>query len=528
MSTTKDAKMLIRAIKQTIIEKDGEGAASQAEVAKRVGVSHTSIKNWERGSVTVADENLARLEETLAELGGSLKLPPPKEIAPKHEKAKKTKKAKKAGFKAILGDLAPPAPSKPSGKKKAYGTPIWNNMKIPNLKAEEAKLAKFIASVGLKQFSPASPSLCDDGSVYWSFVAEFSPKAMGLIVKKLNEHNRQVGAERGKQYALDMVSDNWGWTGEPILFSRNGDLMNGQNRMLAGRACGRSLVFQVGFGLSPDAIRFMDRPMVRSNRHQGQAEGWSYNHSRAMTIGLLHRYEKSKDGSTDFLDKVAPGMLRIGGARHEELNKSYLAELDPALEFIHGLRWGIGRRALPKHIGVFMFMLMSRQSPEAARYFMLSLADATHAMPGSPIYALRYRLTKLVSDRVSEPARHKNLVRDQIGQSDTDAQVSRGTEAIIMRSVAGAWNSFCAGKKNSSGNFRSGHDGLTTTKIVGDLAKPCPKALKESMAFTAEALEAVLKRSQGIRAIEERKAFNKNRDEGDVKHSAIKKAIETN
>lgn len=520
-----NAKNLIRRIKKSITARGG-AAASRAAVARLVGVSETSVKNWETGK-TVTEEMMRKLEDALAGLGNGVTgtLAPPEEVVGK-KAAKKQRDKRGSSLKDIVGNLAPPPPADKDTVKRVHGTPIWNGMKIPNQKEEEAKLAKFIATVGIKQLSPASGVLCDNGKVYWQFVAEFPPKAMTYIVKKLNEHNRQVGHDRGVQYGLDMKADNWGWTGVPILFSENGDLLDGQNRMLAGRAYGKPLVFSVGFGLSPTAIKFIDRGRGRDNRQQGQAEGWSYNHTRSLVLGLLHRYDKSQDG-VDNLQAPTPGSSRFGGQRNEDLNRHYSAELTPALEFIHGLRWGIGRNALPKHIGTFLFMFMSRVSPEAARYFMLALADGTHTMSGSPIYAVRHRLTKLSGDRNKEPGRHKNLVKEAIGVGDSDVQIARGTDALIMRFVICAWNSFCAGKKNTTGNFRVSQDGVTTAGMLANLGTPCPNALEEAKAFTAEAFEAVLTRARAVRAAEEKKAYDKNRDEGDIKHAAITKTLET-
>lgn len=540
------AKKLIRQIRKRIKTKQGR-EATQADVAQLVGVSGTSIANWEAGKFVVTGESMQKLEEALTKL--EIDAPIPAELAPRHEakhrSSKSTGKNGKVAHKngvastgggklaAVLGDFAKggvvDVNVKTEKKPKAPpGHPVaTSDMKIPNEKAEAAKLAKFIKKVGIRPLNAATSVLCDDGGVFWQFVAEFTPAAMELLIKQYNEHNRVVGADRSKQYALDMNNNNWGFTGEPILFSRDGELLDGQNRLNAGRAYGRPLVFAVGFGVEPSAIRFMGRHFVRSNAHQGQAEGWSYNTVRTPTLGLLHRFERSIGAEKDYLEENGTG-VRVGGARHEQLNSHYGQELDDALAFIHGLRWGIGRNVLPKHIATFMFMLMGRQSIEAARYFMLSLADATYALPGSPIYALRNRLLKMVADKRSSPGKHKQLVVTQIGKGETNAMIARGTEAIIMRTIASAWNSFCAGKKNTSGTFKAAYDGVTTTEVLQGLHKPCPRALKEVEAFTPEALDAVLKRAEACRLKEERAAKRKNSDDGDVKLNAIKRAIETN
>lgn len=427
---------------------------------------------------------------------------------------------------AVLGDFAKGGVIDVEEKAKAsrHGHPVWSGMKIPNRRQEEAKLARFIDSIGIRPLNPATGVLCDDGSVFWQFCAEFPPKAMATIIKKHNEHNRQVGPERAKQYASDISCDNWGFTGEPILFSGTGDLLDGQNRTIAGLACDKTMIFAVGFGLTAKAFRSMGRHLARSNAHLNQAEGRSYTHVRTPTLSLIRRFEKSGDAH-DYLEETGAG-IRLGGPQQTKLNEYYKDELEPALTFIHGLRWGVGTGALPKHVATLMFMLMARQSPEAARYFMLSVADATHAMPGSPAYALRNKLLKLYGDRRNNPGRHRANVSEQIGKGENSAVIARGTEALIMRNFAFAWNSFCAGRKNSSGSFVN-HNGSTTTPILRSMSKPGPKALEEAKALGTEAVTAILKRAEACREFEEQKAIRKNTDEGDVKLSAIKKSIET-
>lgn len=532
------AKKLIRTIKSKLASQQGR-PASMGDVARAVGVSRVSIGNWENGKFEITEASMKRLEETISKLNGRVASKLPVEVAPRHKVAKKhpksaakvtVKRGKSKLAEALSGVDKQLGPAKKqeqkASQKRKLGIPVWTGMKIPNESAELEKVKKFITSVGIKPYNHPTGVVRDDGKVYWQFVAEFTPKSMDTIIKLHNDHNRTVGVERSKQYAQDMHGEDWGFTGEPILFNEHGHLLDGQNRLNAGRAYGRPLVFSVGFGLSNTAAGFMGRGYTRSNNHQVQMEGWDFVAVRTATVGLIHRFETS-DEDHDYLEQNGQG-VKFRGARCERLNSHYADELGPVVRFVHGLRWGIGRAALSKHVAAFMLMLMSRRSVHAARYFMLALVDATHALPGSPIYALRVRLMKLANEKVQAPGKHRQNVSQTVGRGvDTNALVSRATEAIVMRTIASAWNSFCSAKKNTTGKFRvSTSECGSTSEALRNLATPGKAALKEAEALTDETLQVIERRAAACLEKEKRTYHAKNCDEGDVKLDAIKRALE--
>lgn len=385
--------------------------------------------------------------------------------------------------------------------------------KIPRQKERQAELDAFLVETGIEPITGAAVALCDDGGVFSLFVAEFSPEAMKKVIKRHNAHNRQVGAARAKTYATDMTTGDWIFTGEPILFSREGDLLDGQNRMLAGVAAGQTLVFTVGFGLSTKAAVGMGRHFGRTNQHQDQVEGQAYANARKPVVTLLHRFEKS-DEAADYLEKSGAAGLVLGGPQYKKVSAHYEQELGPALEFIHGLDWKRGPTValLPRHVAAFAFMVMSRISPEAARYFMHTLAQGS-AMPNTPIWALNYALQKLATAKRAG------------SQVAVDGEESRCRESVILRYFAAAWSSFCGGKKNSTGALRR-LQGSTST-LLRSLPAPGPKALTESKSFTDKAHADVIARARKCNEVGEAKALALNSDEGDKKLSQVQLHLQT-
>ena len=528
-----NAKKLIQGIRKQM---DARGEPkSNRDIAKLVGVSAGSIDNWSNNRCAVTEANVSKLEEALASLsGGSVAkiAPPPPEIAPKtngHANgAGEGGRIKKLLGEFSAGDVTEVKEEKKEAKEK-LGNPVDNGMRIPNMKEESAKLANFIRSVGLKPIGPQAPVLCDDGNVIWHFVATFPHKSPSIIIKSRNEHNREVGAKKAVKYGRDMATGKWRFTGEPIIFSRDGDLLDGQNRMNALRGFYEKfpdrdlLQFLVVLGMNPRVSTHMGRPYMRTNEHQNQVEGRSYSHVRTPTMNLIHRLEMSgKAGEGhDYLEEIASdGVLK--SSRQTELNDLYDKEVESALEFVHGLNWGIGTKALAKHIGTFMLMLMTRKSPEAARYFTHSLADATFALPGTPVYALRDRLKDFAVDKAT--GKHEATVVKYVNKGNAASQIARGADALVMRYIASAWNSFCAGR---GGVRQIKASSESTAQILNSLAVPGPKAIEESQKLTPEVYDSVIARSKACRVAQEKKALEKNRDEGDLKKNAVAQAIDT-
>lgn len=94
-----------------------------------------------------------------------------------------------------------------------------------------------------------------------------------------NTNNRPVKKRKVEQFARDMATGNWHYTGEPIKFSKTGRLIDGQNRLLAVIESNATVLMMVVRGLDDGAQAYMDSGTIRSN---------------ADTLGFLG-YDKAKD-----------------------------------------------------------------------------------------------------------------------------------------------------------------------------------------------------------------------------------------
>jgi hypothetical protein len=82
-----------------------------------------------------------------------------------------------------------------------------------------------------------------------SRVIVFSPSLAEWVLDERNPRNRKLKPARIKRYAEAMAEDAWLLTGETIIFSKEGLLLDGQNRMAASLRSGKAFRTHVVFGI---------------------------------------------------------------------------------------------------------------------------------------------------------------------------------------------------------------------------------------------------------------------------------------
>lgn len=73
-----------------------------------------------------------------------------------------------------------------------------------------------------------------------------------------NTRNRKISPQSVNRYARNIEHDQWPFTGDPVRFSDENDLLDGQHRLTAIHQSGRTLPLLVIAGLRADTQAFMD------------------------------------------------------------------------------------------------------------------------------------------------------------------------------------------------------------------------------------------------------------------------------
>lgn len=101
-----------------------------------------------------------------------------------------------------------------------------------------------------------------------------------------NNSNRSLSKGKVAQYARDMAAGNWVLNGETICFFENGELKDGQHRLLAITLCGVGQWMIVVRGISKNAV-IHDRGRLRSAANVMELAGYDAGKRNNSVIGAV-------------------------------------------------------------------------------------------------------------------------------------------------------------------------------------------------------------------------------------------------
>lgn len=198
---------------------------------------------------------------------------------------------------------------------------------------------------------------------------------------KLNlENNRQLNQERVNSYSRDMKAGKWRENGDPVRFSEDGSLIDGQHRLHASVQCGVGFWSQVAYGIKKEAFITIDRNQPRS---RGQVlrldSGLADQNAVAATLAWLYRF---KDGIMMARSQATDSEIAQLLLEHPGVKESIAA----ARKVLHQFKAGSVSLVAVCH---YLFM---RQDETLAELFFDSLAKGVGLREVDPVYQLRKRL----------------------------------------------------------------------------------------------------------------------------------------
>ncbi len=103
-----------------------------------------------------------------------------------------------------------------------------------------------------------------------SICKEITPEWARYMLDNHNGCNRTLYIETAKKYACSMEGGTWMASGEPIIISDEGNILNGQHRLLAICIYGKPVAMMVTEGIDQASFAVMD---MHSKRSCGQVLG---------------------------------------------------------------------------------------------------------------------------------------------------------------------------------------------------------------------------------------------------------------
>jgi len=192
-----------------------------------------------------------------------------------------------------------------------------------------------------------------------------------------NTTNRTISRQQVIQYAADMESGRWQFTGQAIIFDRNGNLRDGQHRLMAQVRVGVTMDWAVFTGTDPAAQDVIDIGRVRTVANQLQLHG----HKDGNFIGSIARLDLIYNGN---LYPSKPAVLAHSTANLADLEAASLI----SKRISNALKSGS-----TSSFGVAYFH-MAAINQEMADEFSKALMDGAGLFSGNAILAARNKILR--------------------------------------------------------------------------------------------------------------------------------------
>jgi hypothetical protein len=205
-----------------------------------------------------------------------------------------------------------------------------------------------------------------------------------------NRRNRRVSRKRVAQFARDIKAGRWKLTGDTIKLRRNGEVEDGQHRLLAIVLAGQAVETFVAYGVA-DVIDVVDTGRARTFADLMRIRGERHSDHLAAAVRIVWAYRESGL-------PLADGRLR----------RSTHAELLETLEGNPDLRASLGRYRVLGLSGsrvAVLHYLFSKASVSDADAFFGDLTTGVTPEDGHPIYVLRERLSRDAASLARVPER---------------------------------------------------------------------------------------------------------------------------
>lgn len=208
---------------------------------------------------------------------------------------------------------------------------------------------------------------------------------------KLNiPNNRTISDYTVDTYASDMVAGLWvSDTGDNIKFNTKGELIDGQQRLMAIIKANIPVKMWVSYGVAEDALPVIDTGRSRTFAHTLKMQDVVDSNRPAAVIKWIYMFDKGYPTNKGSI-KPSHSQLNILFKKHPS---SFVEAARRANDI---RRTGMGMSG----VGGVAYFLFNRISPEYTHSFFDQLVSGANVPENSPILVLRNKLFKVSRDRV--------------------------------------------------------------------------------------------------------------------------------
>lgn len=226
-------------------------------------------------------------------------------------------------------------------------------------------------------------------------------------ILEMNIGNRRVDDYLVKNYAQQMRKGDWEFTGNPIMISRTGKLLNTQHTLYAIVASQTTQVINIQTGLLDKIFDVLDTGKNRTPADVLSIKGYANPGTLQAAVKLIKSYYAGK------MERNSKGLGRHERMTNHEVLKWLEGETNELITecVSEGQSLYSKCRIFSSPTYAAFLYIFSKKSREEAREFFTKLATGESLAKGSPIYALRNRITNLkLSNKFMAPEEKYALI----------------------------------------------------------------------------------------------------------------------
>ena len=237
-----------------------------------------------------------------------------------------------------------------------------------------------------------------------SFLAVITPElaAEALKTSKGNRLLRQTAID---QMASQIDSGEWTLTGEPIIFSIDGSLIDGHHRLSAVVKSDKSILSIVTEGIPVGAFAYIDIGIVRRPGDIFHLAGINDSNNSAAAVRAMLEY-KSAIGCIGI--SALHGSKNPSKAFLVDLWKKDLEQWEEAASIAGRIYKALSASRAMMTGMVFLFLSVDS---ETARAFCEAVISGSGLMEGNPALTFRNNLIRGMSQKMSESNRRSLMVK---------------------------------------------------------------------------------------------------------------------
>lgn len=225
-------------------------------------------------------------------------------------------------------------------------------------------------------------------------VVMLTPELAQEYLNKLPERQRTQSSRTIDRYASDLLADQFPFTGDPIRFNVDGELIDGQHRCTAVVESEVATPILVIRNLHADLIRFFDGGRTRRFPDDLRISGYPNHTSLAALTTRVWHWEHGNYGYMG-VPYVQNAIYANTAPTRAQLWTTLKAHQELVEAVTHGSRAHTYLPNAPTSVTSFLWWLLGTADVDAREKFFFELIDGSEGNgPDYPINVLRRQLTR--------------------------------------------------------------------------------------------------------------------------------------